>query len=34
MKARVLEGLPEEYKPMIVSCIFNIPKMAYNDLKK
>ena len=34
MKAHVSDVLPEEYKPMRVSCNVNIQKIEYKDLKK
>ena len=34
MKAHAFDLLTEEYKPVIVSCNFNISKMAYKYPKK
>ena len=34
MKSHVFDGLPEYYKPVRVSCNFNISKMAFKDLNK
>ena len=32
--AHIFNVLPEEYKPVRVSCNTNISNMAYKDLKK
>ena len=34
LKAHIFDVLPEDYKPMILSCYSNISKMEFKDLRR